>query len=128
MRNNLAYYLWVILTAVVLIGCSIGADSKNDEIQTDISYSDVDVHYLNDDTLNWELNLPRQISGINNIHRTPNLANRTTNWHKSNFEFIKSGKVVNASVFNLVLKGSLNYHCRFAKSASWLICLGKLII
>ena len=127
MRKKLAYFLLLILTASVLIGCSTGLDSKSIKNQAYISCSDVDVHYFDYDTPNVDLNVPRQISGISSIHRTPNVSKRSSNWHKNNFEFVKIGKVVCACICNFFQKESLNYHHCFVKSASWLI-LGKLII
>lgn len=127
-KNILKYFIPFVIVAITFIISSAGkSDFINQESQTDISYSDFDVHYFDYDTPNADLNLPRQISGISSIHRTPNVSKRSSNWHKNNFEFVKIGKVVCACICNFFQKESLNYHHCFVKSASWLI-LGKLII
>ena len=128
-RNILKYFIPVVIVAFTFIISSAGkSDFINQESQTDVSYSDFDVHYFDYDTPNADLNLPRQISGISNIYRTLNVAKKTNSWHKNNVEFVKSGKVVNVSISNFIQKESLSNLHRFAKSASWLISLGKLII
>ena len=128
MGKKLKFFILLILATVALIGCTTESGSTTIENQTLISYSDIDVHYFDLDTPNVDLNLPRQVSGISNTHRVPNVVKRTNSWHKNSFEFVKSGKVVNVGNSNFIQKGSLSYLHRFAKSASWLIALGKLII
>ena len=128
MGKKLKFFILLIFATVALIGCTTGSGSTTIENQTLISYSDIDVHCFDLDTPNVDLNLPRQVSGISNTHRVPNLLKRTNSWHKNNFEFVKSGKVVNVGISNFIQKESLSYLHRFAKSASWLIALGKLII
>ncbi len=128
-KNILKYFIpFVIVAITFIISGAERSDFINQESQADISYSDINVHYYDYDTPNADLNLPRQISGTSNIPRTLNVAKRTSNWHKNNFEFVKSGKVVNVCICNFDKKESLSYHLRFVKSASWLISLGKLVI
>lgn len=128
MGKKLKIFILIVLATVALYSCTTRSDSTTIENQTLVSHSDIDVHYFHLDTPNVDLNLPRQISGISNIHRVPNVVKRSGNWHKNNFEFVKSGKVVNVSISNFIQKESLSNLHRFAKSASWLISLGKLII
>jgi hypothetical protein len=126
--KKLKIFILIVLATVALSSCTTRSDSTTVENQTLVSHSDIDVHYFHLDTPNVDLSLPRQISGISNIHRVPNVVKRSGNWHKNNFEFVKSGKVVNVSISNFIQKESLSNLHRFAKSASWLISLGKLII
>lgn len=128
MGKKLKIFILIVLATVALSSCTSRSDSTTIENQTLVSHSDIDVHYFHLDTPKVDLNLPRQISGISNIHRVPNVVKRSGNWHKNNFEFVKSGKVVNVSISNFIQKESLSNLHRFAKSASWLISLGKLII
>jgi hypothetical protein len=126
--KKLKIFILIVLATVALYSCTTRSDSTTIESQALVSHSDIDVHYFHLDTPNVDLSLPRQISGISNIHRVPNVVKRSGNWHKNNFEFVKSGKVVNVSISNFIQKESLSNLHRFAKSASWLISLGKLII
>lgn len=128
MGQKLKIFILTVLAAIALVACATKSDSTTVESQALVSHSDIDVCYSDIDTPNLDLNLPRQISGISNIHRVANAPKRTGNWHKNNFEFVKSGKVVNVGISNFIQKESLSYLHRFAKSASWLITLGKLII
>ena len=128
MGKKLKIFILIVLATVALSGCTTKPDSIIVENRADISYSNIGVQYFDIDTPDIDLSLPRQVSGISNIHRVPNLLKRTNSWHKNNFEFVKSGKVVNVSISNFIQKESLSNLHRFAKSASWLISLGKLII
>ena len=128
MGKKLKFFILLIFATVALSGCNTKSDSIIVENRADISYTNIGVQYFDIDTPDIDLNLPRQISGISNIHRVPNVVKRSGNWHKNNFEFVKSGKVVNVSISNFIQKESLSNLHRFAKSASWLISLGKLII
>ena len=128
MGKKLKIFILIVLATVALSGCTTKPDSIIVENRADISYSNIGVQYFDIDAPDIDLSLPRQVSGISNIHRVPNLLKRTNSWHKNNFEFVKSGKVVNVSISNFIQKESLSNLHRFAKSASWLISLGKLII
>ena len=128
MGKKLKIFILIVLAAVALSGCTTRSGSTTIENQTLTSHYDIDAQYFDIDTPDIDLSLPRQVSGISNIHRVPNLLKRTNSWHKNNFEFVKSGKVVNVSISNFIQKESLSNLHRFAKSASWLISLGKLII
>lgn len=128
MGKKLKFFILLIFATVALVGCTVETDSQAVENQTNISCPNIDVQYFDLDAPNVDLSLPRQISGISNIHRVPNVVKRTTSWHRNNFEFVKSGKVVNVCICDFIQKESLSYHHRFVKSTSWLISLGKLII
>ena len=128
MGKKLKFFILLIFATVALVGCTVETDSQVVENRADISYSNIGVQYFDIDTPDIDLNLPRQISGISNVHRVQNVVKRTNSWHKNNFEFVKSGKVVNVGISNFIQKESLSYLHRFVKSASWLITLGKLII
>lgn len=128
MGKKLKIFILIVLAAIALVACATKSDSTTVESQALVSHSDIDVCYFDIDSPNLDLSLPRQISGISNIHRVPNVVKRTTSWHRNNFEFVKSGKVVNVCICDFIQKESLSYHHRFVKSTSWLISLGKLII
>ena len=128
MGKKLKFFILLIFATVALVGCTVETDSQVVENQANISCPNIDVQCFDIDTPDLDLNLPRQISGLSNVYRVPNVVKRTNSWHKNNFEFVKSGKVVNVGISNFIQKESLSYLHRFAKSASWLIALGKLII
>ena len=128
MGQKLKIFILTVLAAIALVACTTKSDSIIVENRADISYSNIDVQCSDIDTPDIDLGLPRQISGIGNVHRVPNALKRTNTWHKNNFEFVKGNKVINVCVCNFIQKESLNNLHRFVKSASWLITLGKLII
>ena len=128
MGKKLKFFILLIFATVALSGCTTKSDSIIVENRADISYSNIGVQYFDIDTPDIDLNLPRQISGISNVHSVQNVVKRTNSWHKNNFEFVKGNKVINVYVSNIIQKESLNNLHRFVKSASWLITLGKLII
>ncbi len=53
---------------------------------------------------------------------------RTNNAHRNNFEFTKSGKVINSSVINFIQKESLIAYVSFIGLVHRFIRLGKLVI
>ncbi len=128
MGKKLKFFILLIFATVALSGCTTKSDSIIVENRADISYSNIGVQYFDIDTPDIDLNLPRQISGISNVHRVQNVVKRTNSWHKNNFEFVKGNKVINVCVYNFIHKESLNNLHRFVKSASLLISLGKLVI
>ena len=128
MGKKLKFFVLVIFATIALIGCTTKSDSIIIENQTNISYSDIDVQYFDIDTPDIDLNLPRQILDVSNVHRVSNVVKRPCNWYKNNFEFLKGHKVINVCAYNFIQKDSLNNLHRFAKSASWLITIGKLVI
>ena len=128
MGKKLKFFILLIFATVALSGCTTKSDSIIVENRADISYSNVGAQYFDIDTPDIDLNLPRQISGISNVHRVQNVVKRTNSWHKNNFEFVKDNKVINVCVYNFIHKESLNNLHRFVKSASLLISLGKLVI
>lgn len=128
MGQKLKIFILTVLAAIALVACTTKSDSIIVENRADISYSNIGVQYFDIDTPDIDLNLPRQISGISNVHRVQNVVKRTNSWHKNNFEFVKGNKVINVCVYNFIHKESLNNLHRFVKSASLLISLGKLVI
>ena len=128
MGKKLKFFILLIFATVALVGCNVETDSQVVENQDNISCPNIDVQCFDIDTPDLDLNLPRQISGISNVYRVPNVVKRTNSWHKNNFEFVKGNKVINVCVYNFIHKESLNNLHRFVKSASLLISRGKLLI
>lgn len=103
------------------------SDSVVMEGQTNVSASEVEVHYLDTSTSYFDSHLPRQIFGANTI-RLYRVAKRINNTYRSNFDFVKSAKVINVGFRSYVPNKSLNIENLFVKSVYWLISLGKLVI
>ena len=61
-------------------------------------------------------------------NRLQSTRKRTSNTHKTNFDFIKDSNVPNASINNFIQKKSSNTHVSFTKPIHRLIRFGKLII
>ena len=74
-----------------------------------------------------EFCLPNQVS-FSNSHRVQTAPRRTTGTHRSNLEFSKSGKVVNACLRYSVQKRSVTVHSSLMEPSHRLLYLGKLII
>ena len=74
-----------------------------------------------------EFCLPRQES-FGNTQRLQNAPRRTTGFNRSNLEFTKSGKVINAGLRFFIQQKSLIVHSSLIEPAFRLLYLGKLII
>ena len=125
--KKLLKYLLFFLAAAVLWGeadkemSSVTAEDVADIVMekaisgTDISQSD------------HEFSLPRQTSFANS-QRAQSSVRRTNSVHRSNTEFAKSGKVVNAGLRYVTQTKSIILHSSLIEPAHKLIYLGKLII
>lgn len=74
-----------------------------------------------------QFSLPRQTSFANS-QRAYSSVRRTNSVHRSNTEFAKSGKVVNAGLRYVTQTKSIIIHSSLIEPAHKLIYLGKLII
>ncbi len=74
-----------------------------------------------------ELCLPRQASFANS-QRVQTSARRTSGAGRSNIEFTKSGKVINADIRYFIQNKSVIVHSSLMEPAHRLLCLGRLII
>lgn len=74
-----------------------------------------------------ELCLPRQISYASPL-RVVNSARRTNSCSRVNFEFSKSGKVINASLRYFIQRKTIIIHSSLIEPSHKLLYLGKLII
>ena len=126
-RKIFSCFIFILLATIVWAGYTTESDSSVTKNQTKSLPSEITAHYLDSSTSNLDLNLPCQSSGTNYL-RTNTTVKRPNIGSKNNFEFVKSGKVVNVRICNFIQKESLSNHFCFAKSSSWLITLGKLII
>ena len=95
--------------------------------------SDMDVA-LNESALSCDISesepepcLPRQITPTVNVTSHSN-ARRTDNQHRHGFEFVKSGKVINAGVRYFIQNRSVAFYSSIAEPSHRLIQMGKLII
>lgn len=127
MRKIFNCCIVILLATIVWLGYTTKSDSSVIENQTVALSTEITTHYLDASTSNLDLNLPRQFSGTNYL-RTNTTVKRSNIGCKNNFEFVKSGKVINVCCSNFIQQESFKIRHRFAKSSSWLISLGKLII
>ena len=74
-----------------------------------------------------ELYLPRQISGAS-PSRIQTSVRKSTGYSRVNFEFAKSGKLINAGLRYFVQTKSILIHSSLIEPAHKLLYLGKLII
>ena len=122
------YTIPVILFVIAFISGASGLDLPTKESCNKFTSPEQEVVYLDSSTPQSSLNLPRQFSGVTPIHMQVTITKRSSNAHRHNFEFVKSGKIINAGIRNLIQKESLNICSSFTKPVHKLICLGKLII
>lgn len=126
MKKLLKYLLFFLAAALLWGGTdkdipSVTAEDVADMVMekaisgTDISQSD------------HEFSLPRQTSFANS-QRAQSSVRRTNSVHRSNTEFTKSGKVVNAGLRYVTQTKSIILHSSLIEPAHKLIYLGKLII
>lgn len=74
-----------------------------------------------------EICLPRQVS-FGNTNRVQSAPRRTSGTHRSNVEFAKSGRIVNACLRYFIQRKSIIIHSYLLEPAYRLLYLGKLII
>lgn len=127
MKNLLKNLVFIIIAVAFINGFDkansvIVLNSYPQDINTEIKayYSDYSVS-------DFEIYLPRRVSStyvirVQNISKMSNIA------HRHNFEFIKSGKVFNLGICNLIYKKFQIIHSTFTNPIHRLISIGKLII
>lgn len=106
---------------------------------TDGSVADIEDGFMNETTFDVlccqdsitetesHLCLPRQISS-GNASRLQTSARRTTCIQRSNLEFAKSGKIINAGITYLVQTNFIFSRSTLYEPSSRLVTLGRLII
>lgn len=120
-------YLLPLMMVLAFWNCTDESGSAVDgkEYQI-ISFNETDWH-SNISEPESELCLPRQVSYANS-HKVQNTARRTTGAGRSNIEFAKSGKIINAYIRYSIQRKSITTHSSLAESSHRLFYLGKLII
>lgn len=120
-------YVLPVLVSLVFIGYGDGASCDESVL------SDVDMA-LNEASLSCDISesepepcLPRQITPTVNVISHGN-ARRTDSQHRCGFEFVKSGKVINAGVRCFIQNRSVAISSSISEPAHRLIRMGKLII
>lgn len=127
MRKIFSCFIVILVAAIVWAGYVTESGSSKIEGETVSLSSEITAHYLDSSSSNLDLNLPLQFSGTNYL-RTNNTTKRPNFGHKNSIEYVKLGKIINACCYNFIQQESFKIRHRFAKSSSWLISLGKLII
>ena len=117
----------VLLATITMVGCATESDSTIVESQVNTSPTEIEAHYSDSSTADIDIHLARQITSVSNMLRANSTVKRANNL-KNNVEYLKAGKVVNVAIGNFVQQESFYNKHRFAKSSSWLISLGILII
>lgn len=72
-----------------------------------------------------KLFIPRKVSFA---HRTQGAVRRTSGAQRNSFEFVKSGRIINADIRYFVQKKSIIIHSSLTEPGNRLLCLGRLII
>lgn len=127
MKRLLKYLLPVVMAAVFWNCADKSVSSVPEDVPADLSVmaSACQAGFSSADS---EFCLPNQVS-FTNSHRVQTTPRRTTGTHhRSNLEFSKSGKVVNACLRYFVQKKSITEHFSLMEPAHRLFYLGKLII
>lgn len=126
MKRLLKYLLIFILAAVYQGSSGQSVSSVMEEDMADISF-DISAYHTDFSPTESEFNLPRQTSFANS-QRVQSTVRRTNSAHRSNIEFAKSGKVVNAGLRYFIQLQSIIIHSTLIEPSHRLLCLGKLII
>lgn len=126
MKRMLKYLLPVIM-AVVFWDCADKPESSVLETALSDLSSMTSACHADISAVDSEFCLPNQVS-FTHSQRVQNAPRRTVGTHRSNLEFSKSGKVVNACLKYLVQKRSIIIHSSLMEPSHRLLYLGKLII
>ena len=124
--RKLLKYLFPVIMALAFWGCMDKSVPAASEEIASMSLTDTS-YQTNISASESELCLPRQVSFANS-NRVQSSARRTTTAHRSNLEFAKSGKVVNAGLRYIIQHQSIIVHSTLVEPTHRLLCLGKLII
>ena len=125
--GKLFKYLLPVLAAVVFWNCAENpANPVSDESVADISLIEVACQSSLSST-DHEFCPPRQVS-FANAQRVQNAPRRTSGVQRSNLEFTKSGKVINAVLRYFIQRKSVIIHSSLIEPSHRLLCLCKLII
>ena len=126
MKRLLKYIFLIIVAAAFWSGEDITAHTFADDIQQESVFNKASVSTSVSATES-EFCIPRQAS-FANTQQVQCSARRTNSAQRSNLEFAKSGKVINAGITYLIQKTSLITHSSQIEPAHRLLSLGKLII
>lgn len=125
--KNLLKYLLPFIVAAAFAGGSAGSSSACDEEKVSGFSIDAATYTVSLSSAESDFCLPRQVSNVNTI-RIQGSSRRTENVQRQGFEFIKSGKVINAGIRYFIQKNSIVTHSSHFVPAYRVISLGKLII
>ena len=125
MKNLLKY----LLLSLVALAFHMGAKddlSAHEDIQ---DYASAYTASLNVSITapTTDICLPRQVSTVS-APRLQSNSNRHETTHRQNFEVVKSGKTINATIRYVVQKQSLIIHSSLIEPANKLVSLCRLII
>ncbi|MBR5299524.1 MAG: hypothetical protein IKU36_04640 [Bacteroidales bacterium] len=126
MKKLLKYLLFLVVTVAFWGSADKDVSSVSIEDIADMSIEDVSSHVDFSQT-DYAFSLPRQTSFANS-QRAQSSVRRTNSVHRSNTEFVKSGKVENAGLRFAIQAKSIIIHSSLIEPAHKLIYLGKLII
>lgn len=125
--KRLLKYLFPAIAAFVFWNCTDAPASAAADEASDVMSFEERAYRSAVSESESELCLPRQISSANS-QRVQSTARRTVGAGRSNFEFVRSGKVVNADIRYSVQRNSILIHSALIEPANRLLCLSRLII
>ncbi|MEE0889240.1 MAG: hypothetical protein U0L57_03405 [Bacteroidales bacterium] len=127
MKSLMRFLITIVLVAIAFIGCSNKSDLKMKENPTQDSILEFFSSYSSSFDSYSDLCIHSQAFSFP-AFRVQNATQRTTNICKNNVEFIKTGKIFNRNIINLIQKKSLIEQFSFIRPFHRMICLGKLVI
>ena len=126
MKRLLKYLFLVIVSVLFWNSADYSISPVSEDRQMAKCISDLEYH-ANISAPDSQLCLPRQVS-YSNVQRVQGSSRRTNVVHRNNFEFIKSGKEINADLRYLIQKKSIIIHSSLIRPSNRLLSLGRLII
>lgn len=121
------FLITIILLAIAFVSCSNESDLKTKENPTANLISGLETASYDVSCLDSDFYFHNRVISFT-AFRVQNATQRTTNVCKNNVEFIKTGKIFNRNIINLIQKKSLIEHSSFIKPIHRMISLGKLVI
>lgn len=125
--KRLLEYLLLFIVAAVLWGSADNAVSASSVGEAEEMAFNGYVCQTDFSPTDSEFSLPRQVSFANS-QRVQSTVRRTNNANRSNVEFAKAGKVVNAGLRYFTQLQSIIIHSSLVEPSRRLLALGKLII
>lgn len=127
MMSRALRYLCLFIVAIATINCSAESDSAITQTLANLPDTSISTYQFEFPLSELAICTSRQLP-TTAPYRYYNSGKRQNSGHRNNYDFVKSGKIINNEIINSTLTSNLIASSSFTRPASRLAALGKLII